>query len=266
MNKTDCRRIALETGAMQVYDFDGIRLHAYQTNDPLTNEVFVVEKDGRGLVIEYPCFFDNIKELETYLAEAGITVEGIVAAYHMAGASFLAGTPVYATKEADAYGHVGGGKTLIDNFTQVFGDAFDSSIPQVTNIIEGSGLMLAGIELRILRNSEAFDIEIPGINAAYLHMLGHDCHSIVGGPAHADALVLQLQELLDKGIELVLTSHYTPEDLKDVRTKIAYVQDLPRIAGTSSSAEDFKCAVEQKHPGYSGQNYLDMTASAFFGA
>lgn len=53
----------------------------------------------------------------------------------MAGASFLGGTPVYATKEADAYGHVGG-RALIDGFAEAFGEAFDASIATVTNVIE----------------------------------------------------------------------------------------------------------------------------------
>lgn len=108
MEKNDCTIAKLGKGEVAIYDFGSVRLHAYKTNDPIDDEVFVVEKDGRGFVIEYPCFFDNIKELEGYIAEKGIRIEGILAAYHMAGATFLAGTPVYATASADAYGHEGG--------------------------------------------------------------------------------------------------------------------------------------------------------------
>ena len=104
MEKTACTQVELETGLVDVYDFGNVKLHAYRTGDPIDDEVFVVEKDGRGFVIEYPCFFDSIRALEEYVARLGIAIEGIVAAYHMAGASFLGGTPVYATKEADAYG------------------------------------------------------------------------------------------------------------------------------------------------------------------
>ena len=106
MKKNECTTIELGIGSMNVYDFGETRLHAYKTNDPIDDEVFVVEKNGRGFVLEYPCFFDNISELESYIADQGIAIEGIVAAYHMAGASFLAGTPVYATREADEYGRV----------------------------------------------------------------------------------------------------------------------------------------------------------------
>ena len=266
MKKTDCTITNLETGSMRVYDFGGVKLHAYQTNDPIDDEVFVVEKDGRGFVIEYPCFYANIAELTAYLEREGIVVEGIVAAYHMAGATFLPGAPVYATAEADAYGHEGGGKALIDGFASAFGDAFDASVPEATNLIEGDELELAGVKMRIVRTPDAFDLEIPELNAVYTHMLGHDCHSIVAGAGHADAIIAQLRGYQEAGIDLVLTSHYTPEDLKDVQTKIDYLEDLKAIAAHCSDKAGFKAEVQKRYPEYAGENYLDMTCGFFFGA
>ncbi len=264
MNKNDYREVKLPKGNVRVYERDGVRLHAYQTNDLIDDEVFVVEKDGRGFVLEYPCFFDNIEELEAYLTDAGIKAVGILAAYHMAGATFLEGTPVYATKSADAYGYAGGGKALIDNFVGAFGDAFDGSVCTVTNTVGAGPLTLAGIEVNILPNDDAFDVEIPALGAVYTHMLGHDCHSIVAGAGHADAIVAQLEGYLAGGFDLVLTSHYTPEDLKDVQTKIDYLKELTRIAAECDSKDAFVAAVGEAFPGYSGQNYLDMTAGFFF--
>ena len=46
-----------------------------------------------------------------------------------------------------------------------------------------------GIDFVIHQTAEAFDVEIPEINAVYTHMLGHDCHSIVAGAGHADAII-----------------------------------------------------------------------------
>lgn len=57
----------------------------------------------------------------------------------------------------------------------------------------------------------------------------------------------------------------TPEDLKDVETKIAYLENLKKIAAESRDAESFKEEVNRQYPQYSGQNYLDMTAGFFFG-
>lgn len=107
-------------------------------------------------------------------------------------------------------------------------------------------------------------MEIPEINAVYTHMLGHDCHSIVAGAGHADGIIAQLKEYQTKGFDLILTSHYTPEDLKDAQAKIDYLEDLKVIAAASADAESFKTAVHARYPAYSGGNYLDITAGFFF--
>ena len=264
MNKNTYEKIVLAEGEMHVYDFGGIRLHAYQTKDPLADEVFVLEKAGRAVVLEPPCFFANNRELEGYLRERGLTVDGMLLAYHMAGGSFLPGVRRYATPNADVYGHSGGGRALIDNFAVAFGDAFDSSIHTVTDFLAGGSVVIGGIELNIRITPDAFDVEIPEIQAVYTHMLGHDCHSIVAGAAHADAMIAQLSGYLEQGYALILTSHYTPEDLKDVRTKIDYLQNLKAIAAGCRDAAAFKEQIKKQYPDYSGDNYLDMTAGFFF--
>lgn len=264
MQKTDCTTLSLEHGIMRVYTHNGLTLHAYQTCDPIDDEVFIVEDNGRAFIIEYPCFYNNIEELTRYITDNNLEVEGIFAAYHMAGASFLPNVTVYATPSADVYGHGGGGRALIDNFAQVFGDAFDHTLPNVTNNLEAGTLSLAGIDVTITPNNEAYDIEIPALNAMYTHMLGHDCHSIVPGYGAADALIAQLEGFLARGYDLVLTAHYTPESLKDVQTKIDYLKNVKKVAATCTSADEFKTKLEQTHPDYTGLNYLDMTASFFF--
>lgn len=264
MQKTNYTEKNLGKGSVRVYDFGDVKLHAYQTNDLIDDEVFVLEKGGKGVMIELPPFFENIEEFTAYINDNNIELEGILAPYHLAGGTFMPEVPVYETVEADAYGRTGGGKALIDNFTAAFGDAFDSSLPKESTIIEGDELDLAGMKLGIVRNDEAYDIEIPEINAVYTHMLGHDCHSIVAGAGHADAIIAQLEGYKDAGIDLILTSHYTPEDLKDVQTKIDYLQDLKAIAADSTDADDFKAKVKERYSDYAGDNYLDMTAGFFF--
>lgn len=264
MNKKTFTKVALKTGEMNIYDFGSIKLHAYKTNDPLEDEVFILEKDHQIVLIESPCFFDNIKELEQYLRELKADIAGMLVAYHMGGGTFLPTVKKYATKNAEVYGHSGGGKALIENFSAAFGDAFDSSIHAVTDYIDAGRINIGGIDFVITATDEAFDIEVPEIHVVYTHMLGHDCHSIVAGAGHADGLIAQLNAYISKGYELILTSHYTPEDLKDAETKIAYLNELKLIAQNSRNAEEFKNAVKQTYPDYSGLNYLDMTAGYFF--
>lgn len=44
----------------------------------------------------------------------------------------------------------------------------------------------------------------------------------------------------------------------------AYLQKLGEIAGESSTADEFKTAMLKAFPGYSGENYLKMTAGHLF--
>lgn len=262
MNKTAFETVTFAKGEMNVYDFGGIKLHAYKTNDFIDDEVFIVEKNGKAVIIESPCFFDNSKELAEYLQ--AMTVEGMLVAYHGAGAAFLPDVPKFATQNAIDYSKNGGGKALIDQFAGAFGEIFDSSIHKITNVIEAGKVTIGGIDFVIKQTNEAFDVEIPEINAVYTHMLGHDCHSIVAGAGHADAMIAELQTYIEKGYDLILTSHYTPEDLKDAQTKIDYLENLKTIAAGVQNADEFKMEVGKQYPQYSGQNYLDMTAGFFF--
>ena len=262
MNKNLYTTIKLQKGEVNLYDFGSIKLHAYKTNDLIDNEVFIFERDGNAVLLESPCFFDNIRELEAYLGK--MTVAGMLVAYHDAGASFLPGIPKYSTQNAVDYSQTGGGQNLVRNFEKAFGSSFDSSIHQVTNIIQEGSVSIGGIDFYIKQTTEAFDVEIPEINAVYTHMLGHDCHSIIAGAKHADAMIDQLSSYLLRGFDLILTSHYTPEDLKDVETKIAYITQLKQIAAICPDAASFQEEIRRRYPAYSGQNYLEMTASFFF--
>jgi len=266
MNKSNYKTVQLDKGKVHIYDFGTARLHAYQTNDFLSDEVFTLEKGGKAVVIEAPCFTDNIRELTEYIAELKVNIEGKLLSYHMAGGAFLPDVPVYATKNADDYGHQGGGKGLIDNFSENFRDVFDASIPIVTTYINEGPVSIAGITMNIVMTTDAFDIEIPEINTVYTHMLGNDCHSIVAGTGHADAIIEQLRGYIATGYDLILSSHYTPEDLKDAQAKIDYLESLKEIAAKSNNSQAFKLEVKQKYPSYGGENYLDMTAGFFFPA
>lgn len=262
MNKNTFKTVKLAKGEMNIYDFGNIRLHAYKTNDYIDDEVFVIEKNNKAVIIESPCFFDNNEELAQYLNS--MEIAGMLIAYHGAGGSFLPDVPKFSTQNAKEYSECGGGKALINNFTAAFGDAFDHSVHKITDIIDEGKVTIGEIEFVIKKTNEAFDIEIPEINAVYTHMLGHDCHSIVAGADHADAMIAELKDYIEKNYDLILTSHYTPEDLKDAKTKTDYLYHLKEIAEKCNDADEFKTEVQKQYPQYSGENYLEMTAGFFF--
>ncbi|MFR4476330.1 MAG: hypothetical protein ACLT3Y_03380 [Ruminococcus callidus] len=149
MNKNTFTAVKLSKGEVNVYDFGTVKLHAYKTNDFIDNEVFIVEKAGKAVILESPCFFDNIEELTAYLN--GVEVAGMLVAYHGAGAAFLPDVPKYATQNAVEYSENGGGKALITNFTNAFGAIFDNSVHQITNVIGEGKSTSAALILSFIR-------------------------------------------------------------------------------------------------------------------
>lgn len=123
----------------------------------------------------------------------------------MGGGTFLKHSKKYATKKADEYGHTGGGKALVDNFTKTFEEAFDNNIHHVTDYINEKTITLADIKMNIIPTSDAFDIEIPEINSIYTHMLGSDCHSIIAGASHANAMIDILKGYIGKNYNLIIS-------------------------------------------------------------
>lgn len=87
---------------------------------------------------------------------------------------------------------------------------------------------------------------------------------IVISTGHADVIISQLNGYKEKGYNLILSSHYVPETISDVETKIDYLKNIKIIAKQSKNINEFKENVKVKYPEYSGLNYLDMTAGFFF--
>ena len=259
------KKISLDKGYVLVYDFGDVKVHNYNTADYIDDQVILLEKNKKVVVIESPAFYDNNKELEKYIESLGLKLVGVLLSYHMGGGTFLKDSKKYTTKKADEYGHTGGGKVLVDNFTKAFGESFDNNIHHVTDYINGGTITLADIKMNIIPTGDAFDIEIPEINSIYTHMLGSDCHSIIAGVDYANAMIDILKGYIEKNYNLILTSHYIPEDIKAVDTKIAYIETLLNIAGTCNSKEEMIEKIKAEYPNYSGVNYLEMTAGFFYG-
>lgn len=260
----EMKKINLKKGYVLIYDFGNIKVHNYTTNDLINDQVIILEKNQKLAIIESPAFYENNIELEEYIGSLNEKIDGVLLAYHMAGGTFLKDTHKYATKNADDYGHTGGGKELIDNFTLAFGDTFDKNIHDVTDYINTRSITLADIKMNIIETDEAYDIEIPEINSIYTHMLGSECHSIIAGVTHATSMIETLKSYIEKKYNLILTSHYIPENYKAAEKKIAYIETLLNIASTSSTAEEMIKKVEKEYLTYSGNNYLEMTANFFF--
>lgn len=261
MEKT---KIDLEKGFIEIYNFGEIKLHAYQTNDLMNDESYILENNDNLLLIEFPAFYDNLEEFEKYVKGLGKNIVGKVFSDHPNGATCFKNIPGYASEGTIKSMKQGTINGLVTVFEKSFGGKFAKEYHEITNILKEPNVNIGGFELNITYHDENIEIEFPQINCVYTHMLGHDCHSIVAGENHADVIIEQLKKYKEKGYNLILSSHYIPETLKDVDVKIAYLEDLKVIAKNSNSKEDFESNVKSKYINYSGLNYLDMTAGFFF--
>ena len=52
MEKNNFKTVKLGKGVMEIYDFGAVKLHAYKTNDLITDECFLLEKGGKMFMVE----------------------------------------------------------------------------------------------------------------------------------------------------------------------------------------------------------------------
>lgn len=257
-------KVKLKKGFIEVYNFGDIQLHSYQTNDLMFDESYILENKDNLLLVEFPAFYDNLEEFEEYVKGLKKNIVGKVFSDHPNGGTILTDVKGYASAGTIKSMREGTIHNLVTGFETAFGGTFAKEYHNITDVLKDEKVNIGGFELKITYHDENIEIEFPQISAVYTHMLGHDCHSIVAGEGHANAIIGQLKGYKESGYNLVLSSHYTPETLKDVDTKIAYLEDLKAIAKESKNVNDFKDKVKAKYPEYSGLNYLDMTAGFFF--
>ena len=257
-------KVNLGKGFVDVYNFGDIKLHCYQTNDLMNDESYILENEENLLLVEFPAFYDNLEEFEKYVKGLNKNIVGKVFSDHPNGGTILQDVKGYASEGTIKSMKEGTIHNLVTGFEKSFNGAFAKEYHKITDVLKDENINIGGFELKIIYHDENIEIEFPQIGCVYTHMLGHDCHSIVAGEGHADAIIKQLKRYKENGYNLVLSSHYTPETLKDVDTKIEYLEELKKIAKDSVDVNDFESKVKTKYPEYSGLNYLDMTAGFFF--
>ena len=262
--KMEVSKVNLGKGYIDIYNFGDIKLHCYQTNDLMNDESYILENNENVLLVEFPAFYDNLEEFEKYVRGLNKNIVGKVFSDHPNGGTILKDVKGYASKGTIKSMKEGTIHNLVTGFEKSFNGAFAKEYHEITNVLEDENVNIGGFQLKITYHDENIEIEFPQIGCVYTHMLGHDCHSIVAGEGHANVIIEQLKRYKANGYNLVLSSHYTPETLKDVDTKIAYLEELKELAKESKDATDFENKVKAKYPEYSGLNYLDMTAGFFF--
>ena len=257
-------KVNLGKGSIDIYNFGEIKLHCYKTNDLMNDESYILENNENILLVEFPAFYDNLEEFEKYVIGLNKNIVGKVFSDHPNGGTILQDVKSYASEGTIKSMKEGTIYNLVTGFEKSFNGAFAKEFHKIIDDLTDEEVNIGGFILKITYHAENIEIEFPQIGCVYTHMLGHDCHSIVAGKEHADLIIAQLKGYKEKGYNLVLSSHYTPETLKDVETKINYLENLKILAQKSKDMVEFENKVKEQYPEYSGLNYLDMTAGFFF--
>jgi hypothetical protein len=255
----------LSIGTVRVYDFDGIRLHAYETKNPFGDECYLFETGQELIGLEPLIFRDNLAEFTDYRKSLNKPLNHLIMAYHPAGGNAFAGSRVYATETTKkAMGEGGSIKAMLDNFVTIFGDKLDTGIPAVTDTIKAGKVTIGGIEFIVKYTGESFDLEIPALNVVYTHMVGHKVHNILVSPEQIDEMIGQMADYERRKPSLILTTHDVPVTVEIADEKVTYLRKVKELAAASKDKASFIAEVKAAFPDYAGENYLEMSAGALF--
>jgi hypothetical protein len=259
--------VTLDRGAVSVYTNGRYTLHAYQAGDALGDEAYIIETDKNLVMIELPPFHANLTGYVSYVKKLNKPLTDIMIAYHPSGYDYFPGAKLHMTATTvKAVQADGGIKGLIDNFIKVFGKSFDEKLPEPIADLKNGPVTIGGVNMIITEDADGYDIELPDLNAVYIHMMGSNVHNILTGNGHIDAFIAQLESYKAKNYSLILTSHYVPETIAAADTKIAYLRQVKMLAASCKDAAEFTAAVEKAFPTYEGENYLQITAGIMFPA
>lgn len=261
-NAPDYTDIKLSVGAVRVYDFGEYKLHAYDTQDAMTDIAFLVETPKTLIGIEGPAFANTIIAWRDYIATQSKPLTAVLSSYHPN--PWYGSVPNYATSDALSSRTHGEIHALVNSLGVAFGPEFDARVasnPQMLNIGDN---IIDGVHFVVADDAGGYTIEIPEMNILYVHMLGADSHSILSSLEHMEVLISQLKEYKKKNYTLILSGHHMPETVEALDAKIAYVQTVRDLAKSSKTPDEFKGKMKDKFPNFSGENYLDMTADNLF--
>lgn len=263
---TEVSTTPLGTGEVSVFTFDGgVKIHNFNTKDVMEDNAFVVESKTGLVAVESLAFKKDFPFWGDYLKKLGKPLQAVLISNHPNNAAAWAGdAPVYVSEEAWKAMHSGSTKGIMTGLSKAYGPDFDTALPAAPKMLSLGEHVFEGVRIDVRTDGDGNEFLFPDLKAAYIHMMGSECHSIVGGAAHADALIGQLEALKKEGVTLLFTSHWQPEGVKAMDEKIAYLRALKATAANARSKDEFIAAMKKAYPKYQGEHYLDMTAGFFF--
>lgn len=247
---------------------DDVKIHAWETEDPMRSAVIAIEGQNAILAIESPAFRDDFPLWRDYLTKTGKPVEALLLSSHPGdGSGWYGKAKPMATAAAEKSIQSGPVAAMVKSLRQGFGETFDDvAVKNIETLEKDVPQEVAGFTVIAHDASDGTLFVFPKLKVAYIHMLSADYHSILPGKAAAQGYIADLEYLKKSGVERIYTSHHEPESADAIDTKLAYVRFVIQATEKAQTADEFKAAVKAEYPSYKRDQYLDMTAAGFFPA
>ena len=197
----------LKEGTRRIYEENGTTIYAYETKDPIVDQVILVHKKDSIVVIEAPLFKKNVEELNQFIEGLNINEKYILLVDHVSPKDFLPEAKIYSVKENIDSLKNGTQKKLYESFRKTFTDSIQEETRDEIIGIEGSPVF-GDVSLSFTRKGTDFDVEIKDLKAVYTHRFGPD-------PKAEKPTAEQIKEFTEKGYQLILSGHHTPETIEE---------------------------------------------------
>jgi hypothetical protein len=255
---------AFAQSKFEVKDFGTFKLHSFITGDPLGDINYIVESKKGIVLIEPFAFYDNIKEIKTYVEKLGKPVVKIIANYHVAGYSgfdkskyvMVEGMPEFS--EGQVYGG------MMSHFGNVFKDKIDVTKYGTTEVIaKDSKQNWAGIEFQFAPGTSS-DFPASSIiiskKVYYTHFTPAKAHPSplqIHSVDAVKAVIAELEKVKSSGCTVVIGGHgIATTDIATVEFEIAYLNKMLALRSSESTKEGFVAALKNAYTNLPGEENI----------
>ena len=254
-------------GTFSKTELDDFTLHTFTTTEGPGDITYIFETKDGLVLFELPSIHHLSRQLKDYVVGLKKPVEAILAAYHVGGASYYPGIPIYASKAALDFIDSGEEMKVRKSIAANTPD-FDLEVVRPDRLITEERLKIGGIEFLFITPTTSpipgMNVVIPSINGYYQHVLGGGSHPLILSIEHMTKVLAELHAQKEGGFALFLDSHNGIEKPGAAVQKIAYLNELKKIRESSKDEETFVKNAQAAFPDYKGNATLSRTAKNLY--
>lgn len=259
---------ATAQGQFDVLDFNGFKVHVYQSNDTMRDASIVVEGNNGLVTLEPPLFKNADTEFNAYIDKLGKPVVRTIFDYHIGGTknvnvTFPEGMIDYMGDESY--------DTMMKGFQQQYGDQL-VKYPELAGeeVAFGTTQQWAGVDIKFDRSifggMPGADILIGG-KVFFSHSISGKAHASARSIRNAAAIDKQIEiaeKLANTGAEYFVSGHGGLLAESPANFMKAYYTTMKQKLQQSTNSEAFIAAMKQAYPDLQGEDGLTQVANNLY--